>query len=142
MKWRRRIATEGLLATWLVDSAHSGITKDPDGWRARKAQGCGGSGTLVGELLDELFKVELDKALAAQDHSVGERPQPAKQEFSQGQLALLLLDNPLDSIRSKSRRFISRTQAAPRKEIAAILLLELLPADALRLSQNGSDPLA
>jgi len=57
-------------------------------------------------------------------------------------LALLLVDNPLDSSRSKSRRFISRAQAAPLKEIAAILLLELLPAEALRLSQNGSDPLA
>src|SRR6516164_3486790 len=95
----------------------------------------------VANLLHEPVKVRLDKALASQDHSIGEVPDPTKQALGQRKFPILLFNDTLNSSQVKGRWLICAPGAPFDKEVFAILAAEFLPGDRFRLAQNGSNTL-
>ena len=60
----------------------------------------------VAELLLEPAEVGLDKALASQNHSVSEVPNPTKQALGQRNFPILLFNDTLSSSQVKGRRLV------------------------------------
>ena len=74
----------------------------------------------VAELLLEPAEVGLDKALASQNHSVSEVPNPTKQALGQRNFPILLFNDTLSSSQVKGGGLVCAPGAPFDKEVFAV----------------------
>ena len=96
----------------------------------------------VTKLLFELFEVRFNKGLTSQDHAIGKVANLATQAFSQGEFAILFVNDSLSGRQIKGRRLGLGTLAPAHKEVLAILPASFLPRGRLRLAKSCFDTVA